>query len=259
MEALTMVQRPDMLRQELPATESIGAEALLARAGLWQWAARAFWYPEADFLAALSEPERRPALDAAAAALPSPSPLGALAAVWTAVDALGETPLSLAEEHTALFARRVLVPPHGTVYGAGLGSVRTQDLARVASFYEAFGFRVSQVRAELADHVSVELEFTAALCGKEAYARAQGWPARAARVARARRLFLEEHLAPWFPKFSARLAQHSRVGFYPAVAAFVLTLLDSENTAELANGTATVAQPGAISLGPEEAHPAPVT
>ena len=212
---------------------TLDAETLLARAALWRWAARAFWYPEPEFEPALRGQEWRHTLAEAAAtgAWPDPSSLaGALGSVWTAADALGNNGLSLAEEHTALFARQVPVPLHGTVYGADLGSARTQDLARVASFYEAFGFQVSSARAELADHLSVELEFVAALLAKEAYARTRGprWRARAARVARAHGLFLDEHLLPWFDRFVDRLSQHRRLDFYPAVAGLVSALLAPE-------------------------------
>lgn len=223
--------------QARPPTGGGGTElpdALLARATLWRWAARTLWYPDETFLAALVDPKARRTL-AVAAGGAADGAAGeavrqALAALWTAADALADAAIGLAEEYTALFARLVPVPPHGTVYGADLDSMRAQDLARVACFYEAFGFQVSAARAELADHLSMELEFVAALFAKEAYARTRGqrWGARAARVAHARRLFLDEHLLPWFPRFVDRLSQHHRLAFFPAVAELVSALLALE-------------------------------
>jgi TorA maturation chaperone TorD len=109
-----------------------------------------------------------------------------------------------------------------------LGFERVQDMATVGSLYKAFGLQVAAARPELPDHVSAELEFVAVLLAKEAYARVQRWSAQAARSAQARRLFLREHLAPWFPRFAQRLAQHHRLDFYPAVAELVLGLLAVE-------------------------------
>jgi TorA maturation chaperone TorD len=220
----TRVPRTAERGRAIPAAQS----ALLARAALWQWAARAYWYPEAHVAAALRDPETRRTLDSAAA-VPVPAAGDAvpqaLAAVWAAVDALATTDISLAEEHTALFARNVVVPPHGTVYGAGLDSMRTHDLAQISGFYEAFGLQVSASRAELADHISMELEFVAALLAKEAYALECGWTGRAKRAAVARRRFVDDHVRPWLPKFAERLAKHHRLDFYPAVTNLVLALL----------------------------------
>jgi TorA maturation chaperone TorD len=150
--------------------------------------------------------------------------------LWAALTALrtaweGPTPVgpSLGEEYTYLFARNVRVALHASRYRDG-GSVSSQDLAQIAGTYEAFGFRVAEQARELPDHLSVQLEFLAALCLKEAYALDQGWSGRASTARRARRKFVREHLE-WFPRFEREVVEHARLPFYPAAAAWAQAVL----------------------------------
>lgn len=204
-------------------------DQLLARAALWRWAARAFWYPETDFLVDLRDPVlRRELISASAAAGDCSALTTALSSFWQAADDLGDAALSLPQEHTALFARQVVVSPHAMSYAPKLGPDRAQGIAELASFYAAFGFQVSATRPELPDHLSTECEFVAVLLAKEAYAVGQGWADRARLTLRARRKFVRQHVASRLPSFAERLGQHRRLPFYPSVAALVLALLELE-------------------------------
>ena len=211
------------------------AEALLARASLWQWAARAFWYPEGAYLADLRDRTIWREL-ADLAALVDAVVATALARFRRAARLRPGAGPDLPEEHTFLFARQVPVSPHGTAYAPALGADRAQELAKIGSFYAAFGFQVSDARRELPDHVCLELEFVAALLIKEAYALTQGWAERAALTRAARGRFLEEHLGRWLPLFAGRLEQHARLAFYPGAAELALALLAPDTAADMAGG-----------------------
>ena len=202
-----------------------GAEALLARASLWQWTARAFWYPETALLADLRRRTIWRELADLAAMADAAGVATALARLRQAAKALPGAGLSLPEEHTLLFARQVPASPHGTAYAPAMGADRAQELAKIGGFYAAFGFEVSDARRELPDHVCLELEFVAALLMKEAYALTQGWDDSATLTQAARQRFLEEHLGRWLALFTERLRQHARLAFYPKAAELALALL----------------------------------
>ncbi len=200
-------------------------DALVTRATLWAWLARAFWYPEPAFVATLRDPVEGASLDQAAGRL-------GLASAWDrlrlAVDALQGAPLDLDEEYTYLFERTVRCSPHEGSYPAAPAAERTQPLANLGSFYAAFGLQVSQERRELPDHISMEQEFMGVLLAKEAYALSQGWLDRADICAQARGRFAAEHLGRWLNRFSRRLSEEARLDFYPAAAAVALALLAHE-------------------------------
>lgn len=220
-----------------PLAEPVApAEAVLARATLWAWLARAFWYPEAAFLATLGDPIERAGLRQAAGGLD-------LASAWDrlclAVDALQGAPLELGEEYTYLFERTVRCSPHEGSYPPAPSAERSQPLADLGSFYAAFGLQVSQQHRELPDHVSMEMEFLAVLLAKEAYAMSQGWQDQADICLQARGRFVAEHLGRWLARFSRRLSEEARLDFYPAAAVLALSLLDHEAEARAPGGTGT--------------------
>lgn len=220
-------------------------QALLARAVLWRWVARALWYPEANFLASLGDPAARAELEAAAAADGDGRLAAALADLWQAVDTMEADAPSLPEEYTSLFQRHVRVPLHETSYGLGLAD-RAQALSEVGGYYAAFGFQVAEARPETPDHASAECAFVAALLAKEVYALAQGWDEQADLTAEARAKFVAEHPATWLAAFAARLGEHGRLAFYPAVATLALALL----AAEPADAPPGLVAPSYLATGP---------
>ena len=200
-------------------------EALLARATLWAWLARASWYPEPAFLAGLRDPAERARLDQAARVAGLESAFGRL---WLAVDTLEGASLALGEEYTYLFERTVKCSPHEGSYPGAPGAERAQPLADLGSFYAAFGLQVSQQRRDLPDHITMEQEFLGVLLAKEAYALGQGWQEQADICAQARRRFVSDHLGRWLARFSRRLSEEARLDFYPAAADVALALLALE-------------------------------
>lgn len=193
---------------------------LAARADLYAALAGALAYPEAAVQAAFASGSFLKRVQEAIVRLPGRERLLASArSLQAALDALALGPGGLESEHTRLFARQVQCPPNEASYGSDQSFGGVSQIADVASFYAAFGFRVAPEAKQLPDHVCVELEFLAALCAKEAYAREQGWADRADLCARAREKFLREHLGQWFSAFAARVREHARLPFYPAVVA----------------------------------------
>lgn len=88
-------------------------------------------------------------------------------------------------------------------------------LAALEREYAAAGLVMADT-GEPADHVAVELEFMAFLCGSEAAA----WDADARAVRRLlarERGFLDLHLARWLPAFVERLAAMPDAGIYGSV------------------------------------------
>lgn len=217
------------------------ADRLLARARLWQCTARCFGYPDEALLARLRDAAPRHEIASLAALCDEDGTVGrALATLWAAADATVLAEPGLAEEHTFLFARQVVVPPYESSYARPYAD-RTQVLAEVGGFYGAFGLEVAATRPDLPDHVAAELEFVAVLLAKEAYALAQGWTEQAEITTLARAKFVAEHLAPWLPAFAERLAQHARLPFYPTAARLAITLLRGEAPAAVAAAGATFA------------------
>lgn len=202
---------------------------LLGRAICYGWAARLFFYPDPGLSNAFGEGRAQSELAEAVAQLKRPVPAArALSVLCAAWDERQRGDPSLAEEHSYLFARQVPVSPYEGAYRSDLSAVPPSDLAEMAALYAAFGLRVAQRAWERPDHVSLELEFLAALLSKQAYALERRWDARVRVVAQARARFVQEHLAAWFPQFAERLTAHARFPFYPTTARFAQCLLDQE-------------------------------
>ncbi|MBI4496664.1 MAG: molecular chaperone TorD family protein [Chloroflexi bacterium] len=204
-------------------------DEVLARAVLYRWAARLFFYPDEATLQALAGGAAQTEMAAAVAALPRREALTtALAEVQAASAALEHEEPGLAGEHTHLFARSVRCPPYESSYAGERAPLRTHDLAEIAGFYAVFGVQVSEERRELPDHVSLELEFLSYLCAKEVYALEHGWRREAGLCRAGRGRFLREHLGQWFPAFAERLTQYARLRFYPAAAGLTQALLEAD-------------------------------
>jgi TorA maturation chaperone TorD len=97
--------------------------------------------------------------------------------------------------------------------------------AQLEREYAAAGLALSPFLRELPDHVAVELEFMAFLCGREAEAWEEEALEKGLRVLERQRTFLGEHLGRWFPAFTRQVAVADQGGLYAvaaeAAAAFV--------------------------------------
>jgi TorA maturation chaperone TorD len=122
-------------------------------------------------------------------------------------------------------------PPYEIEYVPGkFDFQRSNGLADISGFYQAFGLTVSDEKPERPDHVVMELEFMAFLVGMERRAAEENSAAakECARVCReAQAKFLAEHLAWWAPAF-ARLLRREAEGFYAASGVFLAALIPVE-------------------------------
>lgn len=185
--------------------------------------ARGFAYPAPDLHADLARGGFGEAVLKSAGACGIPLDSGTPGAL--AVEAARVGYVGLQGEHTRLFARTVPCPPNASAYEPKDGLRTTRSVGEVASFYEAFGFQVAPGAHELADHVSVELEFLGVLAVKEEYAGRRGWRGRVAVCRDARTKFAAEYVAPWIGQLAARIDKHGGLILYPALASTATRLV----------------------------------
>ena len=106
---------------------------------------------------------------------------------------------------------------------------RSQRMADVGGFYQAFGLRISDRAGERLDHITVETEFLYLLLAKEAAARQEGnnqagnnEGAEVCRTARSK--FFQEHVGWWLPAFARLLAHTTDSEFYRRLAKLAAAL-----------------------------------
>ncbi len=183
----------------------------LSRAALLRALAEAFAYPR---------PASAPRIAAqfgACEAAASPALAHALARARAAWRSAGAE--RLASQYARLFLGSGPVSLHETAYGDGRRIAgRAAELADIAGFYTAFGFKLSEDDPDLPDHIAAELEFCSLLLVKLASAGGRGWSARRAVTERALRRFVEDHFGRWAGALAAEIGAHAPGGPYAALA-----------------------------------------
>jgi TorA maturation chaperone TorD len=139
-------------------------------------------------------------------------------------------------------------PPYETEYCANEDTFfRTQQMADVAGFYQAFGLQVSADQRERPDFLPLELEFAALLLMKKRLASAGGLSSDTehARVCdEARLAFFRDHLCWWAPSFTLGLRRKATHGiYYEAGRAFAAFLPIERGALGLAAPTLPILQP----------------
>jgi len=108
-------------------------------------------------------------------------------------------------------------PGYETAYRGSEIFNQAAIMADIAGFYRAFGLAVGGSLRERPDHVTVELEYLAFLCFKEAVAVDNDEYDQADICADAERSFLTDHLGDWGPELGRRLDRHSDHAFFRVV------------------------------------------
>lgn len=113
--------------------------------------------------------------------------------------------------------RGVPCPPYESAYRDAAGRADGWLLAEVEAAYAVAGVGASPAVGELPDHVAVELEFLAILCGCEADAWEREAVAVAAKALSRQQRFLQDHLSRWLSPFARRVARAAPGSFYATV------------------------------------------
>jgi TorA maturation chaperone TorD len=152
------------------------------------------------------------------------------------LDRLPASRCTLNTQYEATFGLLVssACPPYETEYiNSKFAFQRSNELADISGFYEAFGLKIADAHPERPDHIVLQLEFMAWLLGMEREAadgnlQLRDERMRVCRDAQAR--FLQEHLACWAPPFAKLLAHENRGRFYEAVGVFLAALIPAERS-----------------------------
>lgn len=135
----------------------------------------------------------------------------------------------MAVEYTALFlGPGGHISPHESVHAESDGALWGRSTSEVKRYIESAGFAYDPEDHRLPDHISVELEFMAALAGQEAQAyRDEDYPEASRRIG-VQKKFLARHLGKWAPAFCRQVAERSELPFYREIARLAAAFLKAE-------------------------------
>ena len=121
---------------------------------------------------------------------------------------------TLSHEHTRIFSLTVAggVTPYQLEYGDPGAFSKTQRMADIAGFHEAFG--VELTTPERVDHIGAEMELMHWLVSKEERGQETGNEEQAQVCRDAASTFMEDHLGRWAPFFAHQLVLASKHPFY---------------------------------------------
>ncbi len=183
------------------------AEFTRLRQGLYRLLAALFLYPDRERLARLQNVALAlQQVDDLWGGNPFAGPLERLLGVVSTLDQ--ETAVAIENEYVRLFQVRPAAPPYQSFYLDPDGLVRGWIAVQLECEYATAGLTLSPALRELPDHVAVELEFLAYLCGQEAKAQEIGAWEKSVRARERQRAFLAGHLGRWLPLF-VRKAQEA--------------------------------------------------
>ena len=127
--------------------------------------------------------------------------------------------IELQKDYAHLFVGpfKVPAPPYGSVYLEDNERVCGDSTMEVIARYNEEGLRLTL--AEPADHVAIELEYMHLLIFRQMRAVASGDEDSATGYLEKQRDFLENHLGPWMPLLTEKIAENAGTDFYRQVAA----------------------------------------
>jgi TorA maturation chaperone TorD len=204
-------------------------ERLLNLSMLYRMLAAAYAYPDDDFHSALESGAFSAALCSGVMILDDRSVSETAERLYDAIAGLSEVDISLAEEYTALFQRKVPCSPYASRYLVPSALFRSGVLSDVVGYYQLLGVRPSRDRPDLPDHIGTQLEFLGLAAAREADALCAGDDTLANNLGEVRGQFCENFVVLWIPHFREKLDEHARLAFYPAVTDLALALLELEH------------------------------
>ncbi len=199
---------------------------------------QSFLYPDDAVVQAACEQAQEIAEERAILAEMAYSPqLDSLRSLWCQMD---DARLArMRTRYVSLFAAaadEVPCPPYESSYSAGGATSDGLVLASIERDYATAGLSGAGEKKLSPDHISMEAEFLAILCGREA----QAWETDHGRQGRhhlaQERKFIETHLGSWLPAFAFAVQRVDEGGVYAEIAAATLSFVTHERdlTDELA-------------------------
>jgi len=142
--------------------------------------------------------------------------------------AMADPVASMEGEYTALFVLPTGVLPHEAVYLDEQKRLGGRVTMAVARFYEEAVMDMSNECIEMPDHLGMELECMARLCGLERLFREED-DQESLQVCRAfQRDFMARHLGCWAGQCCEAIINQADYGFYRAVAHITMAFLAAE-------------------------------
>jgi len=132
-------------------------------------------------------------------------------------------------EHTALFVLPSGVLPHEAVYLDEKKRLGGRISMSVASFYEEAAMEMSDECIEMPDHLGMELEFMARLCGLEKLFCEEDDQISLQVCRTFQQDFMKRHLGCWAGQCCEAVMNEAGYGFYRAVAQITMAFLATED------------------------------
>lgn len=136
----------------------------------------------------------------------------------------------LRNQFTRLFAvpGDSYVKPWESVYVGKTDVLFTQVTLDVRNRYEALGFKAQEKGHFPEDHLSMMLDFMAAVAERAYEAAADENDAEAQRLVEAQAAFIQRHLANWLPLFCEALEVKDATGFFAAYARVTRAFVEAD-------------------------------
>ena len=136
----------------------------------------------------------------------------------------------LEREYNRLFAHlgSAKCPPYETEYGYDNVFQKTESMADISGFYNAYGLEPSENNTERVDFLGSELEFMAFLSFQEAYAREQNDKQHLEICLDSQRMFIRDHLGRWIGVFNSILKKSTELQPYLEANAKLESFIASE-------------------------------
>ncbi len=145
---------------------------------------------------------------------------------------LEQARLELAVDYANLFlgVKRKVWHPSESAYTSKSHLVMQEPLDRVLQAYWDAGVDKEKEFTEPADHIAVELQFMAHLCGKSTEALREDRKDDARRYFMMQEDFLKKHLSLWIDLFAKDVEKNAETGFYRGVAVITQSFVELDGT-----------------------------
>ena len=139
----------------------------------------------------------------------------------------------LAIEYTRLFlGPGKHISPHESVHherkDGKWGALWGNSTVDVKKFVETLGLKYKEDDTSIPDHISVEMEMMQKLIEREQQAWGEGKKEEALYCLKAERMFVEDHLIKWVPKFCSKIEDEAEMTFYSEMAKVTRSFIELE-------------------------------